>query len=325
MTVSRFFVATAAAGIAAGVSASPLSLSSYDALAESGLAATTVDVQNLINEAVADRQKDPHYRLRSDGGALWLAASGEHAASEKIIARDGDTAGYRARAYAVSLGADIKYQDLLFGVSYNWAHSDTDTRGRDRNLDSEADYYGLTLFASYIPTDTLHLNARAGWMHLRGNSDLPAGGETSVSGDVWNASVGLSSNISLGEITLTPYADAQASLIIPENFRGGEPDNALLWQFPVGLKIGARYRLSSFTVEPSLDLSLVARAGDKKVTTRINNAFESTRYTESVIYRSALSVKIAGEHAGLLLRYRYSAGEHGRDNHTFTVDGNYLF
>ena len=321
MTTLRLSAIAFAAALASGCASAA---SDFDAYSRSGMLTTALDAVNLIQDSVRDKINDTTLAGRANGGALWLDQHYSDVKSKRLLRDDAHTGGHRSRTAMTNLGADIKTGNGMFGVVYSYGHSDTDTRNSDITLDGEAHYYGVTIFG-LLSAGPINLTGSAGYVRLSGNSDVATGGTTGIKGNIWKGSVGLNVPFELATIQWMAYADIEGTHITPHNFSGGEPDNALIWQFPIGLKASRDFAVGSFTLRPAADIAVVPMAGDTRQATLINGALRKTRVAPDTLYRAGLGLTLKGQKGEISAKYRYEAGEGGLSSHSGLLSGRYIF
>ncbi len=318
--------ALAATLFCSGASAlpAPTAASEFDAYSHSGMLSSALDAVQLIQDSVRDRLNDTTLAARPAGGALWLEQRYSQHKSNRLLRDASYTGGYRSRTGMTNLGADIKTDGGMFGVVYSYGHSDTDTRRADYSLDGEAHYYGISIFG-LLEAGPINLTGSAGYVRLSGNSDYVTGGSTGIKGNIWKGSLGLNIPFEVATISMMGYAAAEGTHITPHNYAGGEPDNALIWQFPIGLKASRDFQIGSWTLRPAADLAVVPVAGDDSQTTLINGSLRKTRIAPDALYRAAFGLTLKDEKGEITGEYRYEAGDGGLSAHSGLISGRYIF
>lgn len=295
----------------------------FDSLAQSGALTAGVDVTHLVRSSIDARLLEASVNDRVDGGSLWLDVAGARTRAEKMV----NGAGHKATIGTANLGADIKTGDHLFGVVYFYGEGDFDTV-KTEHRDGDATYYGLMIYGEERFGEAA-LAAKAGWTRMKNGVDTPTGHVYGMDGNLFTADVSANYRVRTPWLDILPHASVEATFINADNWSdrstSGEPDNAALCQFPVGVTFTTARAVGAYSVRPTLDVTYAAAAGDKKLKSKINGVRTETKYVESGMVKVSAGVAVTGEKGTLGLVYRYEAGAHQLENHAVTLDGKYVF
>ncbi len=317
----RFVSCTAAALLAAA--AFSAHADDFDSLAQSGALTAGIDVTHLVRSSIDARLTEARVNDRVDGGSLWLDVAGAKTRAEKMA----KGAGHKATIGTVNLGADIQKGTHSFGVVYFYGEGDFDTV-KTEHRDGDATYYGVMIYGEERLGDAA-LQAKAGWTRMKNGVDTPTGHVYGMDGNLFTADVSASYRIRTPWLDILPHAGVEATFINADNWSdhttAGEPDNATLYQFPVGFTFTTARAVGAYSVRPTLDVTYAAAAGDRKLKGKINGVRTETKYAEDGVVKVAAGVAVTGEKGTLGLLYRYEAGAHDLENHMVTLNGKYVF
>ena len=296
----------------------------FDSLTASGAVSTGVDVTQLVRSSIDGRLTQARVNDRTDGGSLWLDAAGVKSRSDRLTG----ASGYKATAGVANLGADVKKGSHLFGVVYSYGKADFDTV-KTEHRDGDASYYGVKIYGEEQWGEAA-LRASLGWLRMKSGVDSDGGRHVyGMDGNLWTLDLSANYRIRTAWMDLLPHAGAQATLITADDWSDGvatgEPDNALLWQFPVGVTLTTARAVGAYSVRPTLDVTYAAAAGDRKMTSRLNGRQVKTLYAEDGVFRASAGLAVTGEKGTMGVLYRYETAERGRDTHQVTLSGHYVF
>ncbi len=318
----RVFSLTAAALLcAAALSAN--AADRFDSLAESGALSAGVDVTHLVRASIDARLTEARANDRTDGGSLWLDVTGAKTRADKLT---GD-AGYKATVGVANLGADIQTGTHSFGVVYFYGKGDFDTV-KTEHRDGDAAYYGVMIYGEERLGDAA-LSGKLGWTRMKNGVDTPTGHVYGMDGNLFTADVAANYRIRTPWLDIVPHAGVEATFINADNWSDGaaygEPDNAALYEFPVGVTFTTARAVGAYSIRPTLDVTYAAASGDKTLKGKVNGTASETKYFEDGRVKVTAGLAATGEKGTLGLLYRYEAGEHDREYHSRTLQGKYVF
>ena len=252
-TVARLavFGGAAQAAISAGAS-------TYDAVSgRMGVGA------NGANITVADN---------TQGAALWLAPIYKSSDSDGFDA-EGVDYGVDMDLYGVALGADYTLSNgIRFGAMFNVGSGEVDGQGAGSAVSNDFDYYGFAVYGGYsmgalsVVADVSYTVADN---DLEGNTSIDKVG---ASLDSTNLSIGVTGQYQLdfNGTTVTPHAGLRFSRIDLDDYTiDGEDiiadydaDSMNIFSIPVGVTFAKEFTSDTWTVKPSLDLTLTGNFGD---------------------------------------------------------------
>lgn len=283
---------------------------------ESGYAATAVEVARTVRASVDTRLNAHMTQPRNDGGALWFDLAATHDTLDVMQADQ----GYESDVWAGKLGADISKGDAFFGVVYTYAYAESEAQNRPTALTSESDWFGVHAFGERRFGD-FAVAGTLGWMHAHGDIESP-GRVASMHTNMFTADIAARVLFDVAGVNVLPYAKVEATWLLPRHYSGYEPENALLYQFPVGVNLSRTFEWAGWSVQPVLDLAAIASAGD----TRISEQNTDMAWVgEHTLYRAQAQLTAQSEHTRLALSYGYLAAHSGRKAHTVDVRAQYVF
>ena len=299
----RLFSLTAATLLSAAV-LSANAADRFDSLAESGALSAGVDVTHLVRSSVDARLTEARANDRTDGGSLWLDVAGAKTRADQLT-RD---AGYKATVYFYGEG-------------------DFDTV-KTEHRDGDAAYYGVMIYGEERLGDAA-LAAKLGWTRMKNGVDTPTGHVYGMDGNLFTADMTANYRVRTPWLDIVPHAGVEATFINADNWSDGssygEPDNAALYEFPVGVTFTTTRALGAYSVRPTLDITYAAAAGDKTLKGKINGSASETKYFEDGRVKVTAGLAATGEKGTLGLLYRFEAAEHDCENHSLTLQGKYVF
>lgn len=184
-----------------------------------------------------------------------------------------------------NLGADIQTGTHSFGVVYFYGEGDFDTV-KTQHRDGDAAYYGVMIYGEERLGDAA-LAAKLGWTRMKNGVDTPTGHVYGMDGNLFTADVTANYRVRTPWLDIIPHAGVEATFINADNWSDGssygEPDNAALYEFPVGVTFTTVQALGAYSVRSTLDVTYAAAAGDKTLKGKVNGTASETNYSEDGI------------------------------------------
>ncbi|MCF0254620.1 MAG: autotransporter domain-containing protein, partial [Duodenibacillus sp.] len=198
-----------------------------------------------------------------------------------------------------------------------------ETRGQGDTGDARSHYFSVKVFGlqAFGP---VAVHGAAGWMRVAGKGQDLTGGRH-VRADVFTADLGAMATFKAGCAAVTPYAQAQVTLVSPENFTGGRPDDTTAVQWPVGVRAAAELEAGGWKLSPMLDAAVVMNRGSRAMGWKKDGAEHSTRIAERTVMRGKAGITATSGKGALGLTYTYARGTHGSYAHAVTASGVYTF
>ena len=173
------------------------------------------------------------------------------------------------------------------------------------------------------------VQGKLGWTRMKNGVDTLTGHVYGMDGNLFTADVTANYRVRTAWFDMVPHVGVETTFIQADNWSDGttygEPDNAALYEFPVGVTMTPAKAVGAYSVRPTLDVTYAPAAGDKKLKGKINGTASETKYFEDGRVKVTAGVAATGEKGTLGLMYRFEAGEHDRENHSLTLQGKYVF
>ena len=261
------------------------------------------------------------------GAGLWLAPIYVSSDSDGFELGNKDY-GVDINLYGVALGGDYTLANgLRLGAFFNVGSGDVDGNGQAAGVSNDFNYYGVGLYAGYS----------VGQFSLVGDlsytvvdSDVEAStavGKLSSSFDTDNISVGVTGQyeFAFGQTLVTPHLGLRYSALSVDDYQfkadsftqGGNAaiDDANVFSIPVGVTIAQEFAFDSWTVKPSLDVTVQGNFGDDELDSSAvwdNVAWQSNykaEFIDNFTYGATLGIaaKTGAFSAGLGLGYQGSS------------------
>ena len=292
-----------------------------DAWVGSGIASASVDAASLVRDSIASRLNQATLLKRHSGGSVWGDVNGKIHRNDTLL----NGHGSKAKTFVANLGADIKTEDLLFGVVYSAGRTDVKTRRTTLELEGDSDFYGVKFYAEQA-IGLLRINAAMGWMHQHGHAQrAPGSSSCAVRSDIWSLDLGVATDLVIGNTLITPYLQAQTTLLDPNDWRGGQADHATFYSFPVGVNIRSLFAVGNYTVMPMMDLSVTTNTGDTQARWSANQQSTTTRFISDTVSRASLGLDIKGDKGSCGLTYLYADGDGQDREHAILLRSSYTF
>ena len=227
----------------------------------------------------------------TQGAALWLAPVYKTSDSDGFDAQGVDY-GVNVDLYGVALGADFTLANgMTFGAMFNVGSGEVDGEGAASPVTNDFDYYGFGAYAGYT----------VGQFSVVGDvsytvADNEVEASTSVDHigatmDSTNLSVGVTGKyeLSFNGVNVTPHVGLRFSNIDLDDYTidgnevvaSADSDKLNLFSIPVGVTITKEFKGESWTVAPSLDLTLTGQFGDDELDGSVSWAGVSNLTTDT--------------------------------------------
>ena len=227
----------------------------------------------------------------TQGAALWLAPVYKTSDSDGFDAQGVDY-GVNVDLYGVALGADFTLANgMTFGAMFNVGSGEVDGEGAASPVSNDFDYYGFGAYAGYT----------VGQFSVVGDisytvADNEVEASTSVDHigatmDSTNLSVGVTGKyeLSFNGVNVTPHVGLRFSNIDLDDYTidgnevvaSADSDKLNLFSIPVGVTIAKEFKGESWTVAPSLDLTLTGQFGDDELDGSVSWAGVSNLTTDT--------------------------------------------
>ena len=227
----------------------------------------------------------------TQGAALWLAPVYKTSDSDGFDAQGVDY-GVNVDLYGVALGADYTLANgISFGAMFNVGSGEVDGEGAASSTSNDFDYYGFGAYAGYtmgqfsVVGDISYTVADN---EIEANTAVDRVGATM---DSTNLSLGVTGKyeLSFNGVNVTPHVGLRYSNIDLDDYTidgeevvaSADSDKLNLFSIPVGVTIAKEFKGESWTVAPSLDLTLTGQFGDDELDGSVSWAGVSNLTTDT--------------------------------------------
>ena len=263
----------------------------------------------------------------TQGAALWLAPVYKTSDSDGFDAQGVDY-GVNVDLYGVALGADFTLANgMTFGAMFNVGSGEVDGEGAASPVSNDFDYYGFGAYAGYT----------VGQFSVVGDisytvADNEVEASTSVDHigatmDSTNLSVGVTGKyeLSFNGVNVTPHVGLRYSNIDLDDYTidgeevvaSADSDKLNLFSIPVGVTIAKEFKGESWTVAPSLDLTVTGQFGDDELDSSVSwagvenlSTSTTTEVFDNFTYGATLGVEaqsVGGVALGINVGYTSSS------------------
>ena len=247
-----------------------------------GTAQATLGATNTTTEAISGRMGvgaqtgTITYADNGQGAGLWLAPVYKNHSSDGFDAEGADY-GVDMDLYGVALGADYTLANgVRVGAMFNVGSGDADGNGVASGVSNEFDYYGFGVYGGYT-MGALSVVADVTYTAVDNDFDASTGltnyGKLEGSADSDALSIGVTGQyeFTTQSMTVTPHAGLRFTKLSMDDYtvKSGAADIAdfsaddmNVFSIPVGVTFASEFTSGAWSVQPSLDVTLTANAGD---------------------------------------------------------------
>ncbi len=211
----------------------------------------------------------------TQGATLWLAPVYKSADSDGFDAQSVDY-GVDVDLYGIALGADYTLSNgVTFGAMFNVGSGDIDGEGAAAAVSNDFDYYGFGIYGGY---SVGQFSIIGDVSYTVADNELEANTSVDKIGaqmDSSNLSLGVTGKYALefNGVNVTPHAGLRFSSIDLDDYTidgadvvaAADSDSLNLFAIPVGVTIAKEFKGESWTVAPSLDLTVTGQFGDDEL------------------------------------------------------------
>ncbi len=247
-----------------------------------GVAQATLGATNTTTEAISGRMGvgaqsgTITYADNGQGAGLWLAPVYKNHSSDGFDAEGADY-GVDMDLYGLALGADYTLANgVRVGAMFNVGSGDADGNGVASGVSNDFDYYGFGVYGGYT-MGALSVVADVTYTAVDNDFDASTGltnySKLEGSADSDALSVGVTGQYEFAtqSMTVTPHAGLRFTKVSMDDYTvkaGGtniadfEADDMNVFSIPVGVTFASEFTSGAWSVQPSLDVTLTANAGD---------------------------------------------------------------
>ena len=313
-----------------------------------GAAQAALLAARTSQEAVAGRTG-----VGASSSALTFADNGQGAGlwvSPIYVSQDSDgfevgnkDYGVDIDLYGVALGGDYTLANgIRVGAFFNVGSGEADGNGQANGVSNDFDYYGVGLYAGYS-VGQFSVVGDVSYSVVDSEVDAStAVGTITSSFDTDNLSIGVTGQyeFDFNGTLVTPHVGLRYSALSVDDYtfegsgysQGGEAsiDDANVFSIPVGVTVAKEFAFNSWTVKPSLDVTVQGNFGDDELDSSAswdNVAWDSSyksEFIDSFTYGATLGVaaKSGAFSAGIGLGYQ---GSSNTDEFSATANARFTF
>ena len=245
--------------------------------------------------------------------------------------------------YGVALGGDYTLANgVRVGAFFNVGSGEADGNGQANGVSNDFDYYGVGLYAGYS-VGQFSIVGDVSYSVVDSEIDAStAVGKITSSFDTDNLSVGVTGQyeFDFNGTLVTPHVGLRYSALSVDDYsfkaadytQGGDAsiDDANVFSIPVGVTVAKEFAFNTWTVKPSLDVTVQGNFGDDELdsTAEWDNVAWQSNYSSEFIdnftYGATLGVaaKTGSFSAGIGLGYQ---GSSNTDEFSATANARFVF
>ena len=247
-----------------------------------GVAQATLGATNTTTEAISGRMGvgaqsgTITYADNGQGAGLWLAPVYKNHSSDGFDAEGADY-GVDMDLYGLALGADYTLANgVRIGAMFNVGSGDADGNGVASGVSNDFDYYGFGVYGGYT-MGALSVVADVTYTAVDNDFDTSTGltsyGKLEGSADSDALSIGVTGQYEFAtqSMTVTPHAGLRFTKLSMDDYTvtsgaadiaDFSADDMNVFSIPVGVTFASEFTSGAWSVQPSLDVTLTANAGD---------------------------------------------------------------
>ena len=247
-----------------------------------GVAQATLGATNTTTEAISGRMGvgaqsgTITYADNGQGAGLWLSPVYKNHSSDGFDAEGADY-GVDMDLYGLALGADYTLANgVRIGAMFNVGSGDADGNGVASGVSNDFDYYGFGVYGGYT-MGALSIVADVTYTAVDNDFDTSTGltsyGKLEGSADSDALSIGVTGQYKFAtqSMTVTPHAGLRFTKLSMDDYTvtsgaaeiaDFSADDMNVFSIPVGVTFASEFTSGAWSVQPSLDVTLTANAGD---------------------------------------------------------------
>ena len=286
------------------------------------VAPLTAGALNLAYDATAQVNAVVENRVLEKADGVWADV---FYASNKDSERYGDF-GYSADITGGTLGGDTTVScGAKIGAAFTIGQGDADSEGTVHGYSTDADFYGISLYAGRNVADTsLRISGNLSYLMFENDikgSVAGASADESLDGKAFTAGLRADWTAYEGAFTVAPHAGLRYTFLEMDDYRDLEIGDMNVVEMPFGVKVsGAFEPAAGWTLQPSVDFTVVPQLGDKDVDTVLGSVDVIDN-----LYNTELGVEAATGNFSFGLSYKYGFGKEDRKNQSLNLNARYMF
>lgn len=300
--------------------------------AVSALKAMTVDFSGYVQDQIEHHA----YTIPHEMRGWWVQPIGARLKTDDL--RAGNlTTGYSLDTYGIMGGYDWTVPNGdIWGIAASYQSGDADGEGNALAMTSDVSATSFHIWAARHIGD---LRVMGAFTYMKSDADATMSTSLgSLSSDELAAtalSFGMRADLTktYGNFKLVPHAGARVSMVDMDDFTVTyqntyeafkySEDKAWIFEVPVGVTAATSFEYQRWNVQPYVDLTVRGRFGDTDATTTVtgvgSGVSDKVKYDVSgdVIGDLRIGYMSTFQNLNLGMSYGFSAGDAGRQNHTF--------
>lgn len=300
--------------------------------AVSALKAMTVDFSGYVQDQIEYHA----YTIPHEMRGWWVQPIGARLKTDDL--RAGNlTTGYSLDTYGIMGGYDWTVPNGdIWGIAASYQSGDADGEGNALAMTSDVSATSFHIWAARHIGD---LRVMGAFTYMKSDADATMSTSLgSLSSDELAAtavSFGMRADLTktYGNFKLVPHAGARVSMVDMDDFTVTyqntyeafkySEDKAWIFEVPVGVTAATSFEYQRWNVQPYVDLTVRGRFGDTDATTTVtgvgSGVSDKVKYDVSgdVIGDLRVGYMSTFQNLNLGMSYGFSAGDAGRQNHTF--------
>ena len=247
-----------------------------------GVAQATLGATNTTTDAISGRMGvgaqsgTITYADNGQGAGLWLSPVYKNHSSDGFDAEGADY-GVDMDLYGLALGADYTLANgVRIGAMFNVGSGDADGNGVASGVSNDFDYYGFGVYGGYT-MGALSVVADVTYTAVDNDFDSSTGltnySKLEGSADSDALSIGVTGQYEFAtqSMTVTPHAGLRFTKLSMDDYTvtsgaadiaDFSADDMNVFSIPVGVTFASEFTSGDWSVQPSLDVTLTANAGD---------------------------------------------------------------
>lgn len=300
--------------------------------AVSALKAMTVDFSGYVQDQIEHHA----YTIPHEMRGWWVQPIGARLKTDDL--RAGNlTTGYSLDTYGIMGGYDWTVPNGdIWGIAASYQSGDADGEGNALAMTSDVSATSFHIWAARHIGD---LRVMGAFTYMKSDADATMttslGNLTSDELAATAVSFGMRADLTktYGNFKLVPHAGARVSMVDMDDFTVTyqntyeafkySEDKAWIFEVPVGVTAATSFEYQRWNVQPYVDLTVRGRFGDTDATTTVtgvgSGVSDKVKYDVSgdVIGDLRVGYMSTFQNLNLGMSYGFSAGDAGRQNHTF--------
>ena len=286
------------------------------------VAPLTAGALNLAYDATAQVNAVVENRVLEKADGVWADV---FYVSNKDSERYGDF-GYSADITGGTLGVDTTVScGAKIGAAFTIGQGDADSEGTVHGYSTDSDFYAISLYAGRNVADTsLRISGNLSYLMFENDikgSVAGASADETLDGKAFTAGLRADWTAYEGAFTVAPHAGLRYTFLEMDDYRDLEIGDMNVVEMPFGVKVsGAFEPAAGWTLQPSVDFTVVPQLGDKDVDTVLGSVDVIDN-----LYNTELGVEAATGNFSFGLSYKYGFGKEDRKNQSLNLNARYMF